>query len=351
MQKDDAQRRADRIREFNSELAALEAEGVLSLTAEDRQRIAAHHKGLLTAYARSFDIDVSGADRQLSMGMRIVSFLGAMALSAAVFFFFYRFWGNLGTPTQVGILLMVPLLATVAVEIAARREQTLYFASLLALVAFACFVLNLSVLGIIFNITPTQNAFIAWGSLALIFAYGYGLRLQLIAGMTCLLGYLAATVGTWSGCYWLSFGERPENFIVAGTVMTLAAAIPHRDRPSFPGLYRCYGLLAIFIAVLILGNWGHISYLPWDAEVIEGFYQTVGFVLAAGTIALGIRRRWPGTTNLGSTFFVLYLYTKLFDWWWDWLPKYLFFLLLGLIAVGLLLVLKRIRGMARGGAV
>lgn len=349
MHKDDAQRRADRIREFNGELTALEAEGVLSLPAETRERIAVHHANLLAAYARSFDIDVSGADRQLSMGMRIVSFLGALALSAAVFFFFYRFWGDLATPVQVGILVAAPLLVTLAVEIAAHREKTLYFASLLALVAFACFVLNLSVLGLIFNITPTQNAFIAWGALALVFAYGYGLRLQLVAGMTCLLGYLAATVGTWSGCYWLSFGERPENFIVAGTVMTLAAAIPHGSQPSFPGLYRVYGLLAIFTAILILGNWGAVSYLPWDTDTIEGLYQTAGFVLAAGAIAVGIRRRWPGTTNLGSTFFVIYLFTKLYDWWWEWLPKYLFFLLLGLIAVVLLLVLKRIRAMARGG--
>jgi hypothetical protein len=48
-------------------------------------------------------------------------------------------------------------------------------------------------------------------------------------------------------------------------------------------------------------------------------------------------------TNLGCTFFVLYLYTKLFDWWWDWMPKYLFFLLLGLIAIGMLVFLKRLR--------
>lgn len=349
MHKDDAQRRADQIRAFNSELAALDAEGILTLPAEDRERITAHHAGLLADYARVFDIDVNGADRQLSIGMRIVSFLGALALSAAVFFFFYRFWGDLATPVQVVLLVAAPLLTAIAVEIAARRETTLYFASLLALVAFACFVLNLSVLGVIFNITPTQNAFVAWGGFALIFAYGYGLRLQLVAGTTCLLGYLAATVGTWSGCYWLSFGERPENFIIAGTAMALAAAIPHRRHTSFPGIYRAYGLLTIFIAILILGNWGQISYLSWDTDLIEGFYQTAGFALAAGTIVLGIRRRWIGVTNLGSTFFVLYLYTKLFAWWWDWLPKYLFFLLLGLIAVGLLLILKRLRAMARGG--
>ncbi len=350
MQKEAAQRRADRIRAFNEELETLVTEGILELGEEEQLRVTVHHAGLLADYASRFDIDVSGADRQLSWGMRIVSFLGAIALSAAVFFFFYRFWGDLATTSQVAILIAAPLLATIAVEIAARREKTLYFSSLLALVAFTCFVLNLLVLGTIFNITPSQNAFIAWGAFALVFAYGYGLRLLLIAGMTCVLGYLAATIGTWSGCYWLSFGERPENFIAAGLIMALAAVVPSRRYPSFPGLYRVYGLLAIFIAVLILANWGRISYLPWDPDVIEGFYQTVGFVLSAAVIALGIRCRWSGTTNLGCTFFVLYLYTKLFDWWWDWLPKYLFFLLLGLIAVGLLLILKRFRATARGGA-
>ena len=61
---------------------------------------------------------------------------------------------------------------------------------------------------------------------------------------------------------------------------------------------------------------------------------------AARVVAFG---RWAGVVNLGSTFFVLYLYTKLFDWFWDWMPKYLFFLLLGLVAVLLLVVMRRFR--------
>ena len=349
-QKDTAQSRADQIRAFNAELAALSDEGVLALDAEDQARVNVHHNALLQNYAQQFDIDISGTDKQLSWGMRIVSFIGALALSAALFFFFYRFWGVLGTTTQVGILVVTPLVATMGIKFAAQREKTLYFASLLALIAFTCFVLNLSVLGVIFNITPTQNAFIAWGAFALVLAYTYGLRLQLVAGMACILGYLAATIGTWSGCYWLSFAERPENFILAGILLAAAAAIPHRQQTAFPGLYRGFGLLTIFIAILVLANWGQISYLPWDSDIIEGVYQVSGFLFSGGTIALAIKRGWPGTTNLASTFFTLYLYTKLFDWWWDWLPKYLFFLLLGLIAVGLLLALKRIRSMTRGGA-
>jgi uncharacterized membrane protein len=47
--------------------------------------------------------------------------------------------------------------------------------------------------------------------------------------------------------------------------------------------------------------------------------------------------------NTGMTFFVIFLYTKFFDWWWEIMPKYLFFLVLGLTAILLLLVLRRLR--------
>lgn len=348
MHKDEAQRRVDRMLSFDEELKELEAKGILRLSAEDHNRLDNYHRSLLDELTRLFDIDVSGSQKQLSWGMRIVSLLGALAISAAIFFFFYRFWGLLATSTQVAILIAAPLLATIAADFAARCERSGYFTGILALVALTCFILDLSVIGRIFNITPSQNAFLAWGAFAFLFAYGYGLRLMLVAGMACLLAFLAATVGTWSGCYWLSFGERPENFIVAGALLTLVPLIPHRRHPRFANSYRIFGLLTVFIAILILANWGGASYLAGSPEIIEYGYQRAGFVLAAAVIALGIRRRWAGVTNLGATFFVLYLYTKFFDWWWDWLPKYLFFLLLGLVAIGLLLVLQRLRSSHQG---
>lgn len=349
MQKDQAQKRADRIGAFREELADLEKEGILVLDDWQKEHLVSYHRSLLDRYAFRYDVDIGGAEKQLSWSMRIAAFLGALALSAAVFFFFYRFWGGLGTGVQVAILGSAPLCAVAGVDYAARREKTLYFASLLSLIAFTCFVLDLSVLGTIFNITPSQNAFLVWGAFAMLLAYASGLRLMLIAGMTCLMGYLAANVGIWWGCYWLSFGERPENFIFAGALLALPGTVPHREHDNFPNLYRGYGLLAIFIAILILSNWGRGSYLPWSPGLIEAAYQIFGFLLAAAVIALGIRRQWPGLTHLGSTFFVLYLYTKLFDWWWEWMPKYLFFLLIGLSAVLILLVLRRLRTAARGG--
>ncbi len=47
--------------------------------------------------------------------------------------------------------------------------------------------------------------------------------------------------------------------------------------------------------------------------------------------------------NGASLFFVLFVYVKCFDWWWNVLPGYLFFLLLGGLAMGALVLLARIR--------
>ena len=343
MDKEKAQSRVDRIHAFQRELESLENEGAWLLSDDARRRLVTHHTDLLQRLASEYDVDTSMEQKQFSMGMRLSSFLGALALAAAVFFFFYRFWGALGTASQVGILITAPLLATVGVEFAARRERSLYFASLFALVAVACFVLDMSMLGQIFAITPSQNAFLIWGLFGLSLAYGYGLRLVLVAALTSLLGYLSATVGTWSGVYWLSFGERPENFLLGGAALFTVGLLGQGTPVGFNAIYRIYGLLVLFIAILVLANWGAGSYLPFSNGVIENCYQTAGFVIAGLTIWLGIRRHWSGVVNLGSTFFVIFLYTKLFDWWWDWMPKYLFFLVMGLVAVLLLLVLQRLR--------
>ncbi len=348
MNREQAQRRVDRIDAFTAELIELERERVLALPVSQRREVEIYHSTLQRRMAADFDVDTSSSQKQLSWGMRIASFLGALALSAAVFFFFYRFWGSLTTLGQVVILVAAPLLATLGVEFAARRERTFYFASLIALVAVAAFVLNLSMLGQIFNIVPTPNAFLVWGVFTLLLAYGYGLRLMLVAALTFLVGYLSATVGTWSGAYWLSFGERPENFLLAGVLMCMVGAARLPMQREFADIYRVYGLLVLFITILVLSNQGSVSYLPLANVTIEYLYQTAGFVLAGLTIWFGIRRHWPGVVNTGSTFFVIYLYTKFFDWWWDWLPKYLFFLLVGLIAVVLLLVMRRLHKMHRG---
>ena len=345
---EEAQARADRIRAFREELAALEREGVVALPEPQRTAALGHQDRVLAALATRFDVDVSGAQKRLSWGVRIVAFLGAAALSAAVYFLFQQVWGRLALPVQVTLLVAAPLLVLSALPLAARRDRSGAFASIVALVAFACFVLDLSLLGRIFAIAPTQHALLVWAGFAFLLAYGFALRLLLIAGILTLLAWLSATVGTWGGLYWLSAGERPEHFILAGALVFGLGLLPHRGHPGFPGAYRVFGALAALLAVLILGHWGAGSALPLADRTIEHLYQVGGFALSGAAIWAGLRFGWPGLVTLGSTAFTVFLYTRFYDWWWDWLPRSVFFLLVGLVAILSLLVLRRLRTASLG---
>src|SRR5260221_1250968 len=196
MSNPEAQKRADRIRSFLDELRQLEAEQVVQLTGAQRERLARYHDDVLRDLAGRFDIDTTDAQKQMSWGMRIASFLGALALCAAVSVFFRRFWGLLSTPAKVALLLAAPIAALAATHLAALRDRTLYFASILGLVAFGCFVLDLMMLGDIFNITPSPKAFLPWAAFGFLLAYTYGPRILLVAGVLALPGWLSATTGT-----------------------------------------------------------------------------------------------------------------------------------------------------------
>ena len=342
-----AQRRADRVREFRAELEALEREGVAALDPEARARVDAHHERLLARLAERFEVDVTEGEKGLSRGMRIAAFLGALALAASAVLFFYRIWGLVPTTAQVAILAAAPLLALGATELAAWRERSGYFATLAGLVAFAAFVLDVSALGQVFNVTPSDTALLLWAAFGFLLAYAYGLRLLLAAGILAFVGWLSAETAGWGGCYWLHFGERPENFLPAGVLLVaFPSLVAHRRLADFPPLYRTFGLLALLAPALVLANWGEASYLPWAGGTIEAVYQVAGFVLSAGAIWLGLRFRWPEAVNTGTVFFVAFLWVKFVDWFWDWMPRYLFFLIVGATAVAALLVLKRLRSAA-----
>jgi uncharacterized membrane protein len=342
--KSEAQQRADQIRQFQAELDIIEKENIARLDSHQRMAISSYHQGLLSSLAKTFDIDESNREKQLSLGMRIASFLGALGLAASVFFFFYQFWGNFTTKVQVLLLITAPLITLVGTIMATRLEATGYFSKIIGLVCIACFVLNLVMLGQIFNITPSENAFFVWSVFAFLLAYATDARLLLAAGIISFACYLSMQAGTWSGCYWLNFGERPENFFSSAIVMFMIPAIvTHKRFSGFDTIYRVFAMLLFFLPILILSNWGAVSYIALDNSIIEGMYQVSGFIFSACAIWIGLKKNWPDAVNTGNVFFVIFLYTKFYDWWWDWMPKYIFFLIIGLTAILALLIFKRLR--------
>ena len=48
-------------------------------------------------------------------------------------------------------------------------------------------------------------------------------------------------------------------------------------------------------------------------------------------------------TTLFEAMLVVLLVVKAFDWWWEWLPRELFFLILGLLALAVMTALRRLR--------
>ena len=329
--------RTAQVMAFKAELQALAKEGV-TLDEGSLARIRAHHEALL-----------GGApDERLSLGMRLASFVGAIALSAAIYFLFYRFWGGLSVEQQVAILVLAPLALVGVTHLLHKWESTGYFATLAGLAAFAAFVLDLSVLGVIFNLAPTPHAFLAWGLFGLALGWGYGLRLPHFAGLVALGLWITACPG------WFRAEELPDVFGRGEALILVGAlylAVPTLARRlalpvtwvRWPVDLRVVGMIGLFLGLLILSVAGHQSWLPLDHDLIEGIYQFLGFVVAGGVIAWGVRDGLRDLANGGMIFLTILCLVKATDWWWDWLPHWLFFLVLAGFAIGVMVALKRVR--------
>lgn len=322
------------------------------LAPADRARIERHHADLLAALSRQFDVDRTESQRQMTLGMRAASLIGAVTLSAGIVLFFYRFWGPMTTPLQVAVLAATPIVALLAVELAARREPTRYIAAVLAIIAAAGFALDLGVVGDIFDMTPSPHVLAAWSAFALAVAYAYGLRLLLAAGLAAAMGYGVALTAQAAGLEWSVLLQRPEPLIPLGAAAFLLSAWRPAIRPEgFDRVWRLTGTAAVLLPLVFLATGTDaFSYRLLPVEVLQATYDILGFGLPLLAIGYGIRRGRPEVANAASAFLVLFVYAKCFDWWWSVLPRYLFFLLLGGLALGAMAMLAKLRLRMRGGA-
>ena len=344
-----AQREADRLRRLRAELANEEIQGILELTGEQRTRFDEWSRVRLEELSRKFDVDTTASQEAASLGMRIASTLGGLALCAAVVLLFLNYWGYLDTPVQLIVVTLAPLVLLAGAESTSRHETAGYFTGLLALVSLAAFILNLAVAGSIFNLASTERALLAWGAFALALAYRYGLRLLLAAGLVLVMSYVAAFLTVQLGYRWLDFYERPEHFLVFGfAIFAIPLYWKHPRHSDFPAVYRLVGALTFFLTLLALASFSEVSYLPWSSAAVSRFYEVVSLLSAMGAIWWGAARYWDGVVSTGAAFFVIFLFIRLYHWWWDVMPRYLFFALIGGLGVALVWAFRRVRGrMAR----
>ncbi|HVX89304.1 MAG TPA: DUF2157 domain-containing protein [Gemmatimonadales bacterium] len=329
--------RLAQIMAFKAELMALAEEGI-TLDEATLSRIRAHHESLLTGTP----------DERLSIGMRLASFVGAVALSCAVFFLFYRIWGALGVGQQVAILVAAPLLLVGATHALHRWERTGYFAALAALAAFAAFILELVTLGQIFNLPATPHAFLAYGLFGVLLGWSYGLRLPHFAGLAGIGLWITALPGTLRHELLPELFTRGEALLVAGAFLLLLPRFESRVKWHVD--HRIVGMVGLFLGLFVLSISGRQSWLPWDHDLVEGFYQVVSFAVGGAVVYWGVRERTPDLANGGMIFLTAMCLFKATDWWWDWMPRWLFFLVLAGLAIGVMLGLRRIRTATAGGA-
>lgn len=338
--KDDAQRRADQIRAFRSELAALRVEGLEPVPPDRLDALAAHHDALLTALSDRFDIDTTVTAKRMSIGMRLASAFGAAALTAAVVSFFYRIWGSLSTPAQVAFLTLAPIAAIAAMVFAARRERTLYVASLCAIVACGAFVLQTVMLGTIFNLPGSPHVLGAWSAFALAVALPFRFALPTVAAVATFIGYLAALIVSSQGAPWFEFFERPETVMIPAAVVYAAWRVMPVELQAW---MRGTALALALVSLLAMSTFETSSLLPWSRSMLEATYQILALIVAIAVVGLGVRTGREETLVAGALFTALFLIGRFVDWWWDWMPKYLFFLGLAALAIAWLMLLGRLR--------
>jgi hypothetical protein len=200
-----------------------------------------------------------------------------------------------------------------------------------------------------FAIAPRPEGLLAYGVVATALAYGYGLRVLLVAGMLLLAAWFAAMTVHLSGAWWGAVLQRPESVGAAGALLIGCGLLRHASRPGFPAWYRGVGLALLLAALILTGQVGELSWLRVDARPIEVTYVVLSLLVSLAAIVVGVRAGWTETVVVGGAGFAIASLIRLTDWWWDWMPHWLFFLLIGLIAVALLLAFRyaRSRGWPR----
>ena len=170
-----------------------------------------------------------------------------------------------------------------------------------------------------------------------------GLTLPLLIGIGGIGGWLWTLGAIPLGLWWRDGFTVIEPLLAVG-LLALAAPAWIRGPAKFAPWWRGMGATALVLGLMLVESQGSLSaFATADVHAIEIGYKIVGALALTALVAWGIRRDQRVVTLIGSAGAVLYLFMRLVDWFWDLLPKWLFFLLVGAFALAVLLVLRRLR--------
>ena len=334
---------------------------------------------------------VLAQDRKLGRGVTILVNLGAIVVGAGLLVFFASNWIDFGRAAKLTSLFVLTIFFYVA-GFELTGEGRWRFAKLgLALTFLGCvmFGIDIVLLALIYDLTAEH----AWSLLMdwtvwLAIAYVVRSRLILFLALAGVVGWFGAEVGYCWGGYWLYLG-RPFHFIGLG-ILLLAVAGLHawRRQHEFAAAYALVGLLAIYLSTLILSIFEVQKSVKLDVatapRTVWMLFAAPYVVAAAALIVLAVRRphtrltdpavlvvlfvmalmivasiiattsqprevwfillltmltsagiylgvAWENAVFLNTSllFFAVNVYTRFYEYFWDAMPKSLFFILGG----------------------
>lgn len=335
-----AQRRVDQIAAFRAELDALRREEGPVPDRAVVEAIRRHQDGVVQQLAQEYEVDRSTAGKQMALGIRVATLLGAVALTAAVVAFVDRFWGGLSDIGRVVLLATAPLASVAVMVTAGQLERTRYVASIFACVACAAFVTQTVVLAQMLGLRSSPHAIGLWALFAVAIAVPWRFAVPFAFGIGSLVVYLPAA-GLWAA------GYAYEDALTHPELLMLSVPVVFLMVPRMPQELRVTArivlLALVLMPLLVLSATAQPSLVPLGDETVRIGYQILSVVAAALAIVTGLRRGIREAVLMGSTFAAVFMLTRFVDWWWDWMPKYLFFLILSAIALSSLWALRIIR--------
>ena len=336
------QERVRRIQQFREEVAALEAAGLVTRDDASLARIRDHHDTLLAELRHDETLDLDREEARLSAGMRIATLFGATALSIAWAMFVASVWDDLVRVAQLALVWLPPLALVPVVALAARRDRSGYVANIVAVVASIALAVACPATLELYQQPDARWPFLLVGVFALGLAMRWKLLLPLLIAIGSLGAWLWSLEGLLTGQPMNRSFDHGEPVLMAGAlaigISRLAAAGP----AGFRMAWRLAGTAAVILTLLILGVAHEASGLGLG-RASEGLYQVAGFAVLVGLTWWGLKHDDPVFARLGAVGLILFLVFRMIDWFWQVIPDWMVFLLMGLLAFSVLLILRRLR--------
>ena len=331
------------------------------------------------------------SERKLGRGVTILINFGAIVLGAGLLIFFASNWIEFGRGAKIASLFALTLAFHVA-GFELTREGRWTFPRLgLALIFLGCvmFGTDIVLLALIYDLTADH----AWSLLVqcvawLAVAYVVRSRVVLFLGLIGVVAWFGAEVGYCWGGYWLYFG-RPFHFIGVGACLLAVSGLhAWRGQRDFAAAWALVGLLLVYLSTLILSIFDLqknfrvdmsmapslvwvlfggpyvvavialvVIHLRWRrSSLVDPPVLLVLFLLIVMTVAgviattsqsralwfivlltlltsagvyLGIAWESPVFLNTSLVFFAINVYTRFYEYFWDAMPKSLFFMVGG----------------------